>query len=155
LAKFEQRLVDPDQPDAAAGRVHDDVGYPPAELLDDLQTHRLLALDPVRLLERGRVEDRPVRIRDDLRDEPTRVTDQPVDEMDLRAGDETLVPRDHRSADRDRDGGPDAGASRVRRPGRTRVPVRRQGDVTDPQFPGPRYADRRAPGLERSGGYQP
>ena len=46
------RLVDADQPDPAAGRVEDDVGHLPAELLGDLVAHRLLALDAVRLLER-------------------------------------------------------------------------------------------------------
>ena len=63
LAQLQQRLVDADQADPAAGRVDDDVGQPPAELLDDLQAHRLLALEPVRLLERGRVEDVAVRRR--------------------------------------------------------------------------------------------
>src|SRR5690606_18113014 len=48
-------LVDPDQPHAAAGGVEDHVRRLPVELLGDLVPHGLLPLDPVRLLERGRV----------------------------------------------------------------------------------------------------
>ena len=51
-----ERLPHADQAGAAAGRVEDHVGQPPAELLGQLQPHRLLALDPVRLLQRGEVE---------------------------------------------------------------------------------------------------
>ena len=36
-AHLQQGLVDADEPDAAAGGVEDDVGHPPAELLDDLE----------------------------------------------------------------------------------------------------------------------
>ena len=56
LARLGERLVDADQPDAAAGRVDDHVRHPPAELLGDLEAHRLLALDAVRLLERRHLE---------------------------------------------------------------------------------------------------
>ena len=51
-----ERLPHADQAGAAAGRVEDDVGQLPAELLGELQPHRLLAFDPVRLLQRGGVE---------------------------------------------------------------------------------------------------
>ena len=56
LEQLAQRLVDADQPHAATGGIDDHVGHPPAELLGDLEAHRLLALDAVRLLERGNVE---------------------------------------------------------------------------------------------------
>src|SRR5580704_9400574 len=52
LEQLAQGLVDADDAHAPAGGVHDHAGHPPAELLGDLQAHRLLALDPVRLLQR-------------------------------------------------------------------------------------------------------
>src|SRR3546814_17705726 len=45
-----------DQAGAAAGRVEDHVGHLPAELFGEFQAHRLLALDPVRLLQGRGVE---------------------------------------------------------------------------------------------------
>src|SRR5205085_9896022 len=47
-----ERLPHADEAGAPAGRIEDRVGQFPAELLGEFQAHRLLALDPVRLLER-------------------------------------------------------------------------------------------------------
>lgn len=44
-----ESLVHADDSGAAAGRVDDPVRQPPAELLGELESHRLLALDPVGL----------------------------------------------------------------------------------------------------------
>src|SRR5439155_1174348 len=51
-----ERLPDPDQSDAAAAGVEQHVGHLPAELFGDLEAHRLLALDPIGLLQGGGVE---------------------------------------------------------------------------------------------------
>ena len=102
LLQLEHRLVDPDDADAAAGGVEDDVGHLPAELLGDLVAHRLLALDPVRLLEGGDLLVAAA-LGDGRRDQRTGVADQPVDEVQLGAGDHALAPGDRRGVDRHRD----------------------------------------------------
>src|SRR5437879_6338489 len=48
-AQLIERLPHPDETNASAGRVHDHVGQTPAELLRQLEPHRLLALDAIRL----------------------------------------------------------------------------------------------------------
>src|SRR5712692_2284845 len=50
------RLPDADEPGAAAGWIEEQVGRLPAELLGQLEAHRLLALESVRLFERGQIE---------------------------------------------------------------------------------------------------
>src|SRR5262249_61874664 len=69
-----------DQAGAAAGRIEDDIGHLPAELLDKLESHRLLALDAIRLLERRGVEpaDLGLAFADDL----AAVIDQPIHAID-------------------------------------------------------------------------
>ncbi len=46
-----ERFLHPDDAGPTTGRIDDPIGQGPAELLDDLETHRLLALGPIRLLE--------------------------------------------------------------------------------------------------------
>src|SRR5438477_607651 len=52
LAQLVERLPHADEADTAASRIHDDVRQFPAELLSEFEAHRLLSLDPVRLLQR-------------------------------------------------------------------------------------------------------
>src|SRR6266566_4030052 len=54
-AKLLERFPHPDETDSAASRVDDHVGEPPAKLLRELEAHRLLSLDPVRLAKGRRV----------------------------------------------------------------------------------------------------
>ena len=78
--EFGERLPHADQAGAAAGRIEDHVGHLPAELLGELEPHRLLALDPVRLLERRDVE--PADLGLALADDLAAVVDQAVDAVD-------------------------------------------------------------------------
>ena len=154
LARLGERLVDADQADPATGRVDDDVGHPPAELLGDLQPHRLLALDPVGLLQRGDLE--PVLLGRPHRrpDQPARVGDQPVDEAQVAPGHHGLRAGDPGRVHGHRDGGVQAGPGGVRRPGRAGVAVGRHGEPGRAQLPGPRDPDRGAARLEGAGGQQ-
>src|SRR5581483_1118469 len=52
LPQLGERLPHADEPDSAAGWIHDHVGELPSELLRELEPHRLLAFDAVRLLQR-------------------------------------------------------------------------------------------------------
>ena len=51
-----ERLPHADEAGAAAGGIEDQVGQLPAELVGELQPHRLLSLDPIGLLQRRDVE---------------------------------------------------------------------------------------------------
>src|SRR6185503_11089471 len=55
LAELLESLPHADEADATAGRIDDDVGQLPFELLGELVAHRLLPLDAVGLLQRRRV----------------------------------------------------------------------------------------------------
>jgi len=148
LAQLQECLVDRDDPDAATGRVEDDVGCAPAELLDDLEPHRLLALEAVRLAQRrGVLVARPVRHRGV--DRRTGVADQAVHEVEFRARHHALAPGDHRGVHRHGDQGTEPRPCRVGRPRRAGVAVGRHRDAGDSQLDGPRDPDRRAAGLER------
>src|SRR4029077_1008527 len=61
LAQLLGRLPHADEPAPATGRIDDHVGKGPAGLLSDLEAHRLLAFDAVRLLQRRGVEPAVVR----------------------------------------------------------------------------------------------
>src|SRR5437762_1981852 len=63
-----ERFPHADQAGPAAGRVDDDVGELPGEVLGELVAHRLLPLDAVRLLQRRDVEPAfgGLPLRDDL-----------------------------------------------------------------------------------------
>ena len=67
-----------DEAGAAAGRIEDHVGQLPAELLGELQAHRLLALDAVGLLQ-GRDVNQPIGLLAVL-DDGAAVGDEAVDE---------------------------------------------------------------------------
>src|SRR5881409_1746751 len=54
--ELRESLPHTDDAGAAAGRIDDRVRQPPAQLLGELETHGLFALDPIRLLERAQVE---------------------------------------------------------------------------------------------------
>src|SRR5438309_543857 len=60
-AELVERLPHADEADAATGRVHDHVGHAPPELFGELEPHRLLALDAIRLPQRRRVVPTAIR----------------------------------------------------------------------------------------------
>ena len=141
-------------PTPPPGRVEQDVGAPPAELLGDLEAHRLLALDPVRLAQRRGVLP-AVPLGDRRRHHPAGVADQPVHQVQLGTGDHALAPGDDRGVDRHRDQRAEPGPGGVRRPRGAGVAVGGHGDPGDAELGGPRHPDRRAAGLERAGRQQP
>jgi hypothetical protein len=153
LEQFAQGLVDADDADAPAGGVHDHAGHPPAELLGDLQAHRLLALDAVRLPERGGVlvAGAPGQ---DLGDQPAGVADIALDQVQLGAGRRAFSPGDPRGRGRHHDQAAHPRPGGVHRPGGPGVAVGRHGDRRDAQLGGPRHADGGAARLERAGGQQ-
>src|SRR5262249_18515148 len=69
-----------DQAGAATGWIEDNVRNLPAELLGKLEAHRLLALDPVRLLQGRGVE--PAKLCLSLPDDLAAVVDQSIDAID-------------------------------------------------------------------------
>ena len=78
-----ERLPHADQPGTAAGRVEDGVRHLPAELLDQLEPHHFLALEPVRLLERRAIE--PAALCRAFADQPPAFVDLAVGNPDPRA----------------------------------------------------------------------
>src|SRR4029077_8874236 len=72
-----------DKAGAAAGRIEDDVGDLPTELLGELQSHGLLAFDAIGLLQRRGVE--PADRRRTCGDDLAAIVDQAVDPVDARA----------------------------------------------------------------------
>src|SRR6202030_1251183 len=72
-----------DKAGAAAGRIKNDVGNVPAELLGQFESHRLLAFDAVWLLQGRRVE--PTDLRLAIADDLAAIVDQSVDAVDGRA----------------------------------------------------------------------
>ncbi len=134
------RLPHPDEARAAAGGIDDDVGELPAELLGDLVSHRLLPLDAVRLLQRRDVEP-PLGVLP-LRDDPSAVVDEAVDERHVGAVRLALDPEDLRRVARHEDVAGEARLRRVGGRGAPGVPRRRQGDGPRPERL--RHRDRRA-----------
>src|SRR4029079_1775765 len=108
---FVERLPHADQPGAAAGRIENDIRHLPAELLSELEPHRFLAFDAIRLLERRGVE--PADFRLTLADNFSAVVDQAVDAIDPRALQRDLADVYLRRVFRAEDRGLDAGARRV------------------------------------------
>ena len=133
--------------------IDDHVGHAPAELLGELEAHRLLAFDPVRLFERGRVEHAAARHR--ARNDLAGVADEPVDQMHVRARHHRFEPVHVRRALRHHDVRLHSGARRVRRPRAARVAVGRHRERGDAELLRARDADRRAARLEARRRQQP
>ena len=130
LEQFTQGLVNADDADASAGGIHDHAGHPPAKLLDDLQAHRLLALDAVGLPERRGVLVAGALL-EDLGDQLAGVPDRAVDQVQLGAGRGAFGPGDLWGGDGHHDQAAHPRPSRVGRPGRPGVAVGRHGDRRD------------------------
>ena len=81
--QFGKGLPHADDAGAAAGRIEDHVGDFPAELLGQLDPHRLFALDAIGLAQRRTVE--PAERLFALGDEPAAIVDEAVDEEHLGA----------------------------------------------------------------------
>ena len=103
-----ERLPHADQAGAAAGRIEDDVRHLPAELLGKLEPHRLLAFDPVRLLQRRDIE--PADLGLALGDDLAAIVDQAVDAIDGGALQRDLADIHLRRVLRTEDRGLDAGS---------------------------------------------
>ena len=82
-SQFAKRLPHADQSCAAARRVENDVGKSPAHLLGQFQPHRLLALDPIGLLQGREIE--PAAFLDALANDGAAIVDIAVDAIDPRA----------------------------------------------------------------------
>ena len=129
--------------------IEDHVRRPPAELLDDLVAHRLLALDPVRLLAAWTRPGSPrAPSTAALISAPaspirpsTRYSSAPATTHSRRVIDRRV----HRHGDQR----PQPGAGGVGGPRRAGVAVGRHRDARDAQLRGPRHPDRRAARLER------
>ena len=155
LAQLEQRLVDADEADAAAGRVDDHVGHLPAELLDDLEAHRLLALDPVGLLAASTTSNQPSARR---RPPPTSAPASPISPS-TRCSSAPAATHSRRVIS-----GASTGIAIVARiPARAAyvaqaapaLPLVGIASRVTPSSRGPGHADRGAAGLERAGRDQP
>ena len=147
--EFVECLPHADQAGAAAGRVEDDVGQPPAELLGELEAHRLLALDAVRLLERRDVE--PAHALAPLGDAPAAVVDEPVHERDVGARQRDLAHVDLGRVGRAEHVGLDAGGRGVGGERRAGVAVRRHRHAGDAELLAHRDRERQPARLEGAG----
>ena len=78
-----ERLPHADQAGAAASRIEDRIGQFPAQLSGQFQAHRLLALDPIGLLQRREVE--PASLRRAAPDDRAALVDLAVDPPHARA----------------------------------------------------------------------
>jgi hypothetical protein len=81
--EFLERLPHADQSRAATRRIEDCIRQFPVKLFGELESHRLLAFDAIRLLQRGEIE--PARLTYAFRDQLAAVVDQPIDEVNSRA----------------------------------------------------------------------
>ena len=147
--ELRERLPHADEPGAAAGRIEDDVGHLPAELLGEFEPHRLLALDPIRLLQRRGVE--PADLRLALADDLAAIVDQAVDPIDARALQRDLAHVHLRRVLRAEDRGLDAGAAGIGGERRARIAVGRHRHVGDAERLRHRHRHREAARLERAG----
>src|SRR5580698_5295224 len=121
--QFGERLPHADQPGAAAGRIEDNVGYGPAELLGELQAHRFLTFDAIRLLQGRDVE--PADFLFALADDFSAIVDQAIDAIDGGSLDADLAEIDFRRVLRAEDRGLDAGMAGVSRQRRAGIAVGR------------------------------
>ena len=81
--QFFECLPHADQTGPAAGGIDDDIRKSPAELLKELKSHRLLPLDPIRLLQGGEVH--PSLVRRPLAHQAGAVGDEAPNRVDPRA----------------------------------------------------------------------
>ena len=137
-----------DQPGAAAGRIEDHVGQVPAELLGQFQPHRLLAFDPIRLLERGDVE--PADLGFALADDLAAIVDQAIDAVDRRALQLDLADIDFRRVFRTEDRALDTRAGRIGGERRAGIAVGRHRHVLDAERFRHRHRHHQAARLERA-----
>ena len=154
LDQLIQCLVDADHADAAAGGVNDDVRHGPAKLLDDLQAHRLLALEPIRLFQRRNLLIAPA-ARNSGIDQPAAVADMPAHQVELGPRRGHLAPADGRRLLGHGNQRADPGTSRIQRPRRASVPVRRHGNATHAELGRHGDAHRGTARLKRAGGDRP
>src|SRR6185503_6527485 len=120
LLQLVEDLPHPDDPDAAAGRVEDRVRHLPAELLDDLEAHRLLALDAVGLAAGASME--PAVALGGLGHDAEHVADGAVDPVHVGAVREAALPAELGALDWERRVHLAAGAGAVRGPGVAAAP---------------------------------
>ena len=138
-----------DQAGAAAGWIENDVRHGPAKLLGKLKSHRFLALNPIRLLQRRDVE--PTDLGLALGDKLAAIVDQSVDAIHRRALQPDLADIHFRRILGTEDRGFDAGMARIggeRRPG---IAVSRHGHVFDTECLGHRHRHDQSARFERTG----
>ena len=150
LLEFVEGLPHADQPGPAAGGIEDRPGQAPAQLGGKLEAHRLLTLDPVRFLQRRKIEPQPLGRA--LPHDCAAFVDQPVDAVDPRA-----LRRDLADVDLGRIGGTqhDRLDPSSRRIGCQRGPciaVGRHGDARHTQFLRHGYCHDEPTRLEAPGG---
>ena len=153
LHQLLEGLPDADDADPAAGRVDDHIGQAPAELFRDLQPHRLLALDAIRLFQRRGVE--PAVLFDALRDELAGVGDEAIDQRQVRTIDAALQLVDLRGILRHGDAQVNARLRAVGRPSAARVARGWHGHVQDAEFLSARNAGAGAARFERTARVEP
>ena len=146
---FFEGLPHADQAGAAAGRIHDDVGERPSELLGQLVAERLLAFESIRLLQRRQIEATEARRVFDRR--AAAVGNEPVDQMNVRAIGAALRGERGRDVGRHVHVGFDSGARRVSRQRARGVPRRGSRQDARTQLECLRHRHRHAARLERSG----
>ena len=142
--------MDADEADAAAGWIDDNVRCPPPQLFGELQRDRLLALDPVRLLQCRCVKQTAAIGYRSAHDRPG-IADQTVDQRDRRSGHEALDSRDEGRVDRHHDTELKVVQGGIRCPGCAGVPVCRHDHPLHAELSGARDADRCPARLEGAG----
>src|SRR6185503_12473585 len=152
LAELLESLPHADEANATAGRIDDDVGQLPFELLGELEAHRLLPLDAVRLLQ-GRCVV-PAALGTRALHDRARVRDRARDEIHLRAVRRGLAHDRLRRCVRHHDDNADARARPVCGPGSSGVACCGERDRAHAKLERSGDADRGAACLERPGRQQ-
>ena len=144
--QFGESLPHADNAGAAAGRIKDDVGHFPAELLGQLDAHRLLALDAVGLAQGRAIE--PANALLAFGDELAAIVDQPVDEVDRGALHRDFADIDGRRVVGTENRRSDAGARAIGRHRRAGIAVGRHRYVPDAELLRHRHGEHEAARLE-------